>query len=223
MQKKYIGEGINGRCYEIENGEVLKVFKIKPGIEELKRYKSFLEYSNDSILFPYRFITTKKYIKAYVSKKAPGEKIYNCLGVYGLDKISKDLIKLEKDVLIISKGNIVMYDNHSENMLYDGNKFSVIDVDDYSFYDCPNNFDYTYPYDRNVLKIEGAIFEIFCNEIGKTNLSIKDKNKLFEEFRKYLFWNQEPSYQVFKYKNILEKFLNEKIYSLESVKKITKV
>lgn len=220
MQKKYIGEGLNGRCYELENGEILKVFKIQRDIEELNRYKRFLEYKNDSVYFPYRFITNKKHIKGYISKKAPGKGLDDSLSLFDLEKISTHLIKLENDIALVSNGSIIMCDTHSENILYDGMKFSIIDVDEYFFYECPNNFDNTYPYERNISKIESAIYGVFCNELGKCNF--KDKQKILNELKKYIFWNYGPSNQVLQYKMILERVFKENISSLDKVKEIAK-
>lgn len=221
MQKKLIGEGINGKCYELETGEVLKRFKLKRDISELKKYKRFLEYENDSVFFPYKFFTDRKYINAYISKKAPGKQICNCLPLYSFNDISRDLFKLERDILLVSSGNILMCDNHSENMLYDGSKFSIIDVDEYFFYDT-TEMDKNYVYIRNITKIENAIFEVFCDYIDKCNLSSNDKFEILRSFRKYIFWDYGPSLQVLEYKNILENVLKEEVKVLDDVKKIIK-
>lgn len=222
MYKKFLGEGIYGKCYELKSGEVLKIFKIPRDIDDLKKYKRFLEYKNDSVLFPYRFNIEKRHIKSYICAKAPGDKIYNSLAQYDIFNISKHLFKLERDIGFISNGNIIMYDNHSENMFYDGVKFSVIDVDEYDFYDYVYKHDLAYVYDRNMSKIETCMYEIFCNEISKTELSNNDKHVIYDQFKKYIFWDCNPSSQILIYKNILEKFLNENITSLDSVKVLTK-
>lgn len=222
MQKKFIGEGLNGKCYELKTGEILKIFKIPKEISEMKKYKAFLEYKNDSIIFPHKFITNGKYFTGYISKKASGMRMDNCLSLYNFNDISKNLIKLENDIYLLSSDNILMCDNRSENMFYDGQKFSVIDVDEYFFYDCPNEFDNSYCFSRNISKVENAIYEIFCNEISKCNLSINDKHKILSNFRKYIFWEYGPSIQILKYKKIIDDVLKDDVLSLENVKQITK-
>ena len=73
MYKKFLGEGVSGKCYELADGSVLKIFKIPVDISESEKYDYFAKYQCDSILFPYKLKKTNKYIKGYITKKAPGE------------------------------------------------------------------------------------------------------------------------------------------------------
>ena len=182
--KKLIGIGLTGTCYELSNGDVLKVFKIPRDISELKKYKLFSEYPNDSIVFPKEILSTKKKIYGHISDKAVGEVIETSFKAYDLNRISISTLKLDKDIAYISSGGIFMRDVHSHNMLYDGEKFNVIDTDEYYIL----KDDYEKVYYNNLRKIKLAFLDIIYEE----HVINKDY-RVYYELRKYCMWDYNIS------------------------------
>ena len=129
--KKILGEGRMSRCYLLEDGNVLKLFKHTRNLYEMDNFKYFLQYSNDSFVFPFDFIYDSRNFYGYIMKKAPGKTLKQIFSKSTLTNLSNHSYKLERDIDFISSGGIFIYDFHDENVLYDGNKYSVIDPDEY--------------------------------------------------------------------------------------------
>lgn len=211
--KKKIGEGTTGICYELKTGEVVKLFKIPQSISEIEKYKKFLERENDSILFPYDFIIRGKKFLGYITKKASGEIIEKSLRKYSLERISLNSYKLDKDIMYVSEARILINDVHQENMFYDGNAFSIIDTDsfDMSIYDVDDT------YHKNIKRVKRAILEVIYEDISNKGI-VLNKNKFYLELYKCVTWDYPLPDSILHFKECVEKYCGQKVDSLESVK-----
>ena len=209
MYKKYIGEGSNGKCYELSNGSILKIFKYPHSKSELERYKYFLNYKNDSIIFPHAFKIVGNNLAGYVTHKVPGDTIDKRFSSYNLEKMSKDIIELEKDILLISNGKIIMSDVHSSNILYDGNRFRIIDPDYYSI----SHLHAEEIFYKNEKRIKNIIFGLLTERISH----LKHSDDILNELRKYCIYEYEINQMLLDTKNILEYYYNKRIDRLEDI------
>ena len=120
MKKKFINEGRYGWCYELENGDILKIFKTPKNPSSVKKFEYFKKYSNNSIVFPHNLIVQGDKFRGYITKKVEGEPFDKSLMIYNIEDMYNHIITLEKDIDYISKGRIKMKDAHSDNIFYDG-------------------------------------------------------------------------------------------------------
>lgn len=210
--KKYIGSGLFGDCYELTNGDVLKIFKMPQSISNIKKYKLFQNYQNESIMFPYDFYVKHRKFLGYISKKAPGKGLDESLKLYNLEDLSKDLFKLDRDVMHISGGGIIMRDVHSDNVFYDGNKYSIIDTDAYKF--CDEDFDQVSIYYDNIRKVKSAIFESIYE-----NFVIDKDTRLYHELRKYCIWNYDIGEALLNISNKIEEYNIDKDKFIKKLKR----
>ena len=214
MDNKFIGKGQCGKCYELENGNVLKIFNRPKSISELKKYKTFLNYKNETIVFPHEFVTTMTKLKGHISKKVYGHKLdTEEFKLYKIDDMYRGLFHLEKDIDFISNSNIRMIDTHSGNIFYNGSKFSIIDVDSYQIYDNLS--------DRIIYKNTMIIKEIFYNLFISSG-NIKSKSDLDLLLRKYIFWDSSICETVYEFKNIIEKYYKNNIETIDDIKRLVK-
>lgn len=207
--KKYIGEGLNGICYELTSGEVLKLFKVSSDLEDIEKYKSFLKYKNNSILFPYEFLTKRNKFIGYISEKASGEALDKSILLYDFEQMYLSAKKLEQDIRHVSNGNIYMHDLHSKNIFYDGNEFNIIDTDAYNF----SHFDEETLYYINIKKIKRAILEALYDELFKKGFP-NSNSKVYHELRKYCVWDYDISDAFLNFKNIIEDHSNQKVKTI---------
>ena len=56
LNKEYLDEGLSGKCYIIDDNKILKIFKEVQSLDEIKKFKYFKKYSNESFLFPFEFL-----------------------------------------------------------------------------------------------------------------------------------------------------------------------
>lgn len=211
-EKKYIGSGLFGDCYELTNGDILKIFKTPQSISNIKKYKLFQNYQNESFIFPYDFYIKRKKFLGYVSKKAPGKGLDESFKLYNLENLSKNLFKLDRDIMYISSGGIIMRDVHSDNVFYDGNKYSIIDTDAYKF--CGGDFDKESIYYDNIRKIKCAIFE----SIYENFVDDKD-SRLYHELRKYCIWNYNVGDALLSIGNKIEEYNLDKDKFIKKLKR----
>ena len=169
-----------------------------------------MNYQNDSILFPYDFKVINKRIIGYKSKKAPGKKIDMCFKNQSLEQMSKDIIQLEKDILKVSSGKICMSDVNTSSIFYDGNKFSMIDVDYYYISHLPIDEIFY----KNIKRIKCIFFELIRIELLKDDCN---KEKILNELRKYCIYEYEINQMLLDSKYILEYYCNKTINRLEDM------
>ena len=159
--KKYIDEGTYGRCYELVNNDILKIFKIPKGKSEIQKMKSFCDIDTKTIIFPKELLVSRDTLFGFSMRKAQGNKLYETFRNYDLEEASFNTINLENDIINISDLGIRMYDIHSENIFYDGFNYSVIDTDEYDYCDF-NKDDLEY---FNIKQFYSVFIELFINEL----------------------------------------------------------
>ena len=63
ISKKLLKEGTTAKCFLLQNGNVFKQFNNPLSISDVERFKYFLNFENESILFPFDFIYDNKKCK----------------------------------------------------------------------------------------------------------------------------------------------------------------
>ena len=128
--KQFFDKGRLSKCYLLDDGNILKLFNQPKKLYEMDMFKYFLQYKNDSFIFPFEFIYDSRKFYGYIMPKAPGKTLFQVFSKSNLLDLSKHSYKLEEDIDFISDGGIALYDLHDKNVLYDENKYSVIDHDE---------------------------------------------------------------------------------------------
>ena len=214
--KKFIGEGTYGKCYELSNGDILKVFKIPKDKYEIKKLESFSKIDTKTIIFPKELLILKNTLLGYSMRKAPGEKIYDNFKYYDLNKAALNTVNLEKDIIKISGMGIETYDIHPENIFYDGLNYSIIDTDEYEFCEI-NTDDLEY---FNIKKISNAFIEVFIEELLNANFFCDKHYEFLSKLRFYKSKGYELNKLIIKLKNEIENYFNTEITTLSDIHKI---
>lgn len=212
-KKTFLDKGKCSKSYLLENGNVLKIFNNPKDLSEINRFKYFLEYSNDSFVFPFEFIYDDKKFYGYITKFIEGKKLENIFPESSFLKLSTHSYKLEKNIDFISEGNIWLLDFHAENVLYDGNKYSVIDHDEDAIANYLTDIKL-----RNKQAHRSLICNLFIENLSKFNI----KRTVIDKINKYNVMRIYPSEMIIEIKNDLDKYFKEDIDSIEDIKNITK-
>ena len=106
--KEFFDKGGLSKCYLLEDGNILKLFKQPRKLYEMDNFKYFLKYSNDSFCFPFEFIYDSRKFYGYIMKRMPGKKLGEVFSASNLINLSKHSYKLEKDIDYVSSGGIVL-------------------------------------------------------------------------------------------------------------------
>lgn len=212
-KKQFLGEGFMAKCYTLENGNVLKLFNNPMNVSEIDRFKYFLKYSNDTILFPFEFIYDENTFYGYITKRALGQTLGQTFSNSNLLNLSTNSYKFERDIDFVSNGGIILYDLHEDNVLYDGNKYTVIDPDEYE-----KNDGFLYTKESNQ-----AIHRFLINDLFYINLvKFKTSKMLLEKITKYKYLSIKPSQMIVQIKEDIEKYYKEDITTLDDIKNITR-
>lgn len=175
--KSYLGAGYYGECYELANGRVLKIFKIPKRKQNLEKYYHFLEYRNETIIFPDEFITNLFHFQGHISDKAPGKNISDCIAQSSILLTAKALEKADSDIKVISDGGIIMSDIHPGNVFFDGHKISFFDVDEYRVAD--NGKEEIYY--KNTHMVRKALLSLVTRYFTDSKLYIELRKSLFRD------------------------------------------
>lgn len=141
---KIIGMGSQGICYYNQyDNFVYKIFhQFFDENEDIEyhvtyREKEILRFSdvkNNTFIWPISVIRVKDEIVGYKTPYINTKSLYECNPMsVNLDKLQESIIKARTDIDIISNHHILTYDM-MYNVLY-GNKFYIIDHDEYSYSD----------------------------------------------------------------------------------------
>ena len=209
--KKYIGEGIQGKCYELKNGIILKKFKYPRDIEDIEKFKYFLEYQNDSFMFPFDFIYNKRNFHGYFCKKALGKSLGQTFKDSNLIKMAENSQKLEEDINKVSDGKIRLYDIRYENILYDQNKLSVIDPDEFSHLD--------YLTTDQVKRDNNNQYRSLIVNLFLRNLQFNEQSFKLYRIDDYRRSNIPVSEIIYRIKRDLDRYYNVDIQTLDELKK----
>lgn len=203
------------KLFVLEDDKILKLFKNPRELYELERYKYFLDYENDSFIFPLEFIYDSKKFYGYITKRVYGDTLESIFSKSDLLKLSSSSLKLEKNIDFISSGGITLYDFHSENVLYDGKNYSVIDHDENGI---SNNLEYARNKNQYAHRILiGKLFFEKLEEIDRQHTKLIRKNILENMYSKI-----RPSEMIIKIKEQIDKEYKEDIKVLENIKNIVR-
>lgn len=209
--RKFLGKGTMSRCYLLEDGKVLKLFKRTRNLYEMDNFKYFLEYSNDSFVFPFEFIYDSRKFYGYIMKKAPGKALKQIFSKSTLTNLSNHSYKLERDIDFVSSGGIFLYDLHDENVLYDGNKYSVIDPDENAISDNP----------LRAKEFNNKAHRMLIGNLFLDNIeSIKHTRLIRKNIYEYKNIGIRPSEMIAQVKSDMENYYKEKIETLEDINNI---
>ncbi|MBR5370062.1 MAG: hypothetical protein IK137_02025 [Bacilli bacterium] len=200
QQYNQIGKpGNEGKCYLINN----EVYKIYNDNYELEKYTSNPICKDDlnleSFLFPEEIYTYGKenYVFAYkttpyVEKDVLKISLLRKHIIPDINKIKEALKVLIKDIYILSRNNIYAVDLAKRNMLFDGEKFYVIDTLDYDIVD-----EYTYLDNIELLKKAINCFILDCNiaceayDISKEEIHLDECKDLINYINRIAIDTQE--------------------------------
>ena len=215
MSKKLLKKGTTAKCFLLQNGNVFKQFNAPLSISDVERFKYFLNFENENILFPFDFVYDNKRFYGYVTKRAIGDTLTESFSSSNLEKLSTNSIKVEKNIDLVSQGKILMHDLHSDNVIYDGNLMQIIDPDEYGIRDI-----YTVEEikDTNFKYYRTLISNLFINdlEINKNTQYIIDKINL------YKYTGYRASEVIIKIKDDMEKYTKETINTVDDFNRIIK-
>ena len=213
--KKYLGKGACAKCYVLEDGTVFKKFNSPLRISDIDRFRYFLQYKNESFLFPFEFIYDNKKFYGYINKKADGIILKKSFSSSNLENLSKNSINLERDINYISEGKIVIHDLNSENIMYDEKKLEVIDPDEYGI-----------RYGATIDDIKNINLDKYRKRI--TNLflvnlpSNKNTKYIIDLINKHKYSDAKVSDIILDIKHNMESYYKENVESIDDVREIIK-
>jgi len=215
-KKEFIGRGVTGKCYRIDNGSILKIFHKPKGLYQLEKYHNFLKFKNESIYFPHEFIYDDDYFYGHLTKEVPGVELNKCFSSSNLEQLSKSSQTLESTILKISKGKITMYDLHQDNIKYDGNKLGVYDVDNYDI-----NLSDNTRIERKTIHRNFSEYRIIFGDLFQDNIPNQPNTEIiYNLIRKYKFSDIKVSDMITELKEYMEKYFKQTISSVDDVKSI---
>lgn len=214
--KRFIGEGTYGRCYELSNGDILKIFKIPKDKYDIKKIKSFTSVKFDTIIFPKKILISNNSLLGYTMRKAKGKSLYCNFKYCNLEQASINTINLEKDIICLSDMGIKMYDIHSENVFYNGFNYSVIDTDEYYYCDLDTD-DLRY---RNIRQFYSTFIDLFIDELLNEEIFINNDYDFLNKLRNYKCLDLELNQLITLLKKEVENYFSFKINRLCDLEKI---
>lgn len=215
IQKLKYGYGSTAQCFSLDNGDVYKKFFYYRSLADIDKYKYFLEYTNDSFFFPYDFVYDNDYFYGYISHNTLGKPLAYIANSASILELAKNAIHLEQNINYISTGKILVADIHNRNIMYDYNKYTVVDFDSY-IYDKLNNITEIKKANLNSFRISiGNIFYYNINSNRYTNY-ILNCAQLFQNKSEMLI-----SDMIFEINNrIIDCFGND-VKSIDDINKVT--
>ena len=213
INKKLLKEGTTAKCFLLQNGNVFKQFNKPLRISDVERFKYFLNFENESILFPFDFICDNKKFYGYVTKRAIGETLSQSFSNSNLEKLSTHSIKVEKNIDFVSEGKILMHDLHSDNVIYDGNLVQIIDPDEYGIRDI-----YT---TEEIKDINFKYYRTLISNLFITNIGInKDTQYIIDKINFHKYTGYRASEVIIKIKDEMEKYTKEQIETVDDFNRI---
>ncbi|MBR6690808.1 MAG: hypothetical protein IKL65_05700 [Bacilli bacterium] len=214
-KKQFIDKGTTGRCYLLEDGNVVKIFNNPRGLYEIDRFEHFLYYENDSFMFPHDFIFDSKKFYGYITKYASGETLDRVFSKSNLLQLSTHSLKLEKNIDFVSSGGITLYDFHPRNLMYDGKKYSAIDHDEYGV-----GTDIEEIKRRNQSYHRILIGKLFLEKLDK--FDYQHTKLITDKVREYMYSPIKPSEMIIKLKERIDREYKEDIKTLDDMDKIVR-
>ena len=203
------------KLFLLENDKILKLFKNPRDLYEIERYKYFMNYANDSFIFPLEFIYDSKKFYGYITKRVYADTLESIFANSDLLKLSSNSFKLEKNIDLVSSGGITLYDFHSENVLYDGNSYSVIDHDENGI---SNSLEDAKK--RNQQAHRTLIGNLFLEKLAE--FDFEHTRLIRKNIYNDMYTSIRPSEMIIKIKEQIDKEYKEDIQELEEIKNIVR-
>ena len=215
LTKKPLNRGTTAKCFILKSGNVFKEFNNPLDISDVERFKYFLNYKNESFLFPFEFVCNNNKFYGYVTKKALGQTLEESFAYSNLEKLSAHLKKLEKNINYVSEGKIVMHDLHSNNIIYDGKLLQVIDPDEYAIRDFESV--------DNIKTINFKYNRIMVSNLFITNIGLnKNTEYILDKINSYKYSEVKASEFIIWIKEDMEKHYKETINTIDDFNNIVK-
>lgn len=215
ISKKILKEGTTAKCFLLQNGNVFKQFNNPLSISDVERFKYFLNFENESILFPFDFIYDNKKFYGYVTKRAFGQTLRESFSSNNLERLSTHSIKTEKNIDFVSQGKILMHDLHSDNVIYDGNLIQIIDPDEYGIRDI-------YTVDE-IKDINFKYYRTLISNLFITNIGInKNTQYIIDKINFHKYTGYRASEVIINIKYEMEKYTKETINTVDDFNSIIK-
>ena len=133
-RKRFLGAGFEGQSILLKNDLVLKDYFKPRDIEEKDKLLQFKDIDLDSFSFTKDVCNDDEKIYGAITKYANGLTVENCR-IYddNAENLCNNLQKLSDDINKLTELNILINDNFLDNIVYDGNKFTMIDTQCYEY------------------------------------------------------------------------------------------
>lgn len=215
ISKKLLKKGTTAKCFLLQNGNIFKQFNNPLCISDVERFKYFLNFENESILFPFDFIYDNKKFYGYVAKRAFGQTLRESFSGSNLERLSTHSIKTEKNIDFVSQGKILMHDLHSDNVIYDGNLVQIIDPDEYGIRDI-------YTVDE-IKDINFKYYRTLISNLFITNIGInKNTQYIIDKINFHKYTGYRASEVIINIKYEMEKYTKETINTVDDFNSIIK-
>lgn len=213
ISKKLLKKGTTAKCFLLQNGNVFKQFNAPLNISDVGRFKYFLDYQNENILFPFDFIYDSKRFYGYVTKRAVGDTLRESFSSSDLKKLSNNSIAVEKNIEFVSQGKILMHDLHSDNVIYDGNLIQIIDPDEYGIRES-----YTI---EAIKDINFKYYKTLISNLFIANIGIKEKTQyIIDRINFHKYTGKTASEIIIKIKEEMEEYTKERIQTVDDFNSI---
>lgn len=212
-KKTFLDKGQYGKCYILENGKVLKLYNTPKILSEINKFKYFLQYKNNSFLFPIDFVYDKELFHGYICNKSMGNNIKKVFSKIKFNKLAKTAKTLEKDINFISDGKILIDDFNPSNVLYDNKKIEVID---YDFYNIRNDLDKNKLKKHNLEELRGLISTLFIDEL----ITNEETRTIVDKIIECENSDNNIDEMIFEIKNVIGSHYKENINSIEELNEI---
>ena len=232
---EYLGSGSEGVCYR-NNKNVYKIYNDKyknlyNNDIVINRLLQFRNIIIDNIYFIRRLIYLDNLMIGSISEYAEGvscskKMLCRC----NIDKLVNALFILKKNIYELSKLGICIDDNYLGNILYNGDKFKLIDTGGYFYYSDfyeMDKFDDIEIYNRNMRKIMKLLFmNITGIYLEEDNYILSFLWRINSPYKSYLVDGEllsNPDETILGIKNIISEYSDYEIKNFNDCKTLLKV
>ena len=203
---RFLGSGLEGRCYLLDDGTVVKVLFKKDKSNNLLKFK---DINNPSFIFAKESGYIDDAIVALFMEYVEGENLAKRVPVeQKIVTLGSQLQELVENLKKISQTGILVNDFHCENIMYNENGFKVIDTEGYNINDKNNE--------------KTNIREVMTRIYGMLLYKIIRYEEIRREFIKYGKFEilENPLEHAIELKNLISELTNENIETLDEANKI---
>ena len=143
--KKFIGAGTTAKCYKLNDGSVLKLFKNNYDAylvlnKDLfsKDMNKFTKISNNTFKGPNKLVMDNNKLVGYIYPYVNGKTINKLNKNTKIRNIFRNYYQIINDVKDITDKSFYLFDSNYENIIYDNYSIHIIDLDKCWFYENGN-------------------------------------------------------------------------------------